>query len=122
MNKIKLTISNVILLVAALSVSAEPKVKAECCQPSPVGGIDALKANTQFPVWAQEYDLEGDVLLNFQVDIYGNVSDIQVSESGGDLFDESAIDAVLRTDWNPARQAGDAVAVTYLLPFHFRSK
>ena len=103
-------------------VIAEPMVSSKCCKPSPVGGIETLVKNASYPDIAREYRFEADVTLNFKVDQLGNVSAVQVTESGGPMFDESAISAVLNTEWSPAMQNGTPVSVIYEVPFEYRTQ
>ena len=122
MNKTKLTLIALILLLGATQVMANRKLDRNCCQPMPVGGLETLSRNTIYPTFALNVKSEGDVILNFHVDKNGNVSNIQVAKSGGPMFDESAITAVMTTQWTPAKQNGHPVALTFALPFEYRSK
>ncbi len=122
MTRSKLTLTTLVLLLTVVSLSAAPTFVTECCQPSPIGGLEILEQNTAYPMLAEREHLEGDVVLNFRVDVNGNVSNIRVSQSAGAMFDESAINAVLSTKWNPALQRGNAVAVNYELPFQYRTR
>ena len=122
MNKTKLTLIALILLLGATQVMANRKLDRNCCQPMPVGGLETLSRNTVYPAFALTVKNDADVILNFHVDKNGNVSDIQVAKSGGDMFDESAIKAVINTQWTPAMQNGHPVALTFALPFEYRSK
>lgn len=122
MIKSKLTISGLMLLLSMTQLIAEPAVSRECCKPAPVGGIEALVRNAFYPAIARDYRFEADVTLNFQVDVLGNVSEVRVTESGGSMFDESAISAVLNTEWSPAMQNGTPVTVTYEIPFEYRTQ
>ncbi len=120
MKRTKLTIIGLALLLSMTQLIAEPTVSKECCKPQPVGGIETLEKNTAYPALASEYRFEGDVTLKFEVDVLGNVSGIQVTQSGGSMFDESAISAVLSTQWSPAIQNGSPVSVSYEIPFEYR--
>ncbi|MEA3286281.1 MAG: energy transducer TonB [Candidatus Marinimicrobia bacterium] len=122
MTKTKLSITILIVMLTTISLSAEPAFQTDCCQPIPVGGMQVLEQNTFYPLLAVRDHLESDVVLKFWVDVNGNVSNIYVSESGGTMFDASAIEAVMTTKWNPAMQSGKAVAVNYELPFAYRSR
>ena len=122
MTRTKLTIATLIFMLTVVSLSAAPTLVSECCQPKPVGGFEILEKNTFYPLLAQRDYLESDVVLNFQIDVNGNVSNIRVAQSGGTMFDKSAIDAVLATKWNPATQDGYAVAVTFEQSFEYRTR
>ena len=114
-------ITALIIMLSASQLFAEPKSKSNCCQPSPVGGMEMLEQNTFYPILLKEAGVESDVILSFDVDVFGNVSNINVSHSGGTMFDKSAIMAVMDTQWSPAMQNGQPVAVTFEIPFQFRS-
>ena len=99
---------------------AEPKSKDECCTPTPVGGMEALTANTIYPVLAERQKVESDVVVNFQVDENGAVSELSILSSGGKFFDQSAMEAIVNTQWEPAMQNGEPVSVVYSQEFNFR--
>lgn len=122
MIKAKLTLSTLALLLSVSFLSAEPISNTYTNVPEPVYGMDALENNTIYPSIAQDMGNDGYVLLRFHVDKVGNVSNISVTQSGGAVFDQAAIDAVQKTDWNPAMQNGTAIAVTFEIPFEFYSK
>ncbi len=106
MTKANLTLSTIIILVTAMTAVAAPMMNYTSA-PEPVRGIEALKQNTEYPKIPAPLREEGLVVVKFRVDVIGNVSDIQ---------------AVRKTDWNPAMQNGRAIAVTYLLPLEFHSR
>jgi len=115
-----LTLSLLVLVMSASYLFAEPSSNQRCCQPTPMGGIEALMENTAYPTLAQQFRMEANVTLKFRVDESGFVSSIQVVQSGGPLFDESAIAAVENTKWSPALQNGTAIPISYSLPFEYR--
>ncbi len=122
MNKTKLTLTALFLIVSTATVMAEPISTNYSAEPEPVHGMQDLASKTIYPDFEQERGNDGYVVLNFHVDVIGNVSNIEVARSGGASFDQSAIAAVLATDWNPAMQNGTAIPVTYQLPFEFYAK
>jgi protein TonB len=74
-----------------------------------------------YPVEAQQRHWQGTVLLRFQVTAAGRVADLEIlTSSGHELLDAAAIRAVRQWVFQPARQAGHAVAVTVRLPVRFR--
>ena len=77
MNKAKLTLTILVLLMGVSQLMADPKVSSDCCKPTPVGGLTTLTSSIEFPAWAREEKLDGDVVLNFRVDRTGEVSDIE---------------------------------------------
>jgi protein TonB len=64
---------------------------------------------------------EGTVLLECSVDRSGSVVSVRIISSTGCVkLDQSALDAVRRARFQPARMAGKAVASTVILPVTFR--
>jgi protein TonB len=120
--KCKITFSILVILTLVNGLQAEPPKICGSSEPEPVGGFAALQKNTEYPSFAKRERFKGEVVLNFAVSKNGEVSDIVVVKSAGDLFDQSAITAVLRTEWLPARQGENPIAVVYELPFEFRIK
>jgi TonB family protein len=62
---------------------------------------------------------EAVVVLLVTVAADGAVSDVEVAESGGTAFDQAAIEAARRWRFNPALQAGKALASRIRVPFRF---
>lgn len=122
MKSTNLIIATLILLVGATQLLAEPRLDKKCCEPMPVGGIESLVRNATYPTFDRTVKNDGDVVLNIFVDENGKVTDIKVAQSGGYSFDNSAIKAVKSTKWLPAMQNGYPVALTYAIPFSYRSK
>ena len=121
MIRTKFTIITLAFFLSAANLIAEPVANSFSSDPEPVRGMQYLEDQTFYPLLERELGIEADVVLSFQVDRLGNVSNIIVTQSGGSLFNESAIDAVVNTEWNPAMQNGNSIAVTFELPFEFRS-
>ncbi|NQV29992.1 MAG: energy transducer TonB [Candidatus Marinimicrobia bacterium] len=122
MIKRKLTLAGLTLLAAMTNLSADPKANVDCCEPEPVGGLETLEKNTIYPVFERLQGNEADLVVCFTVDTGGNISNVFVAQSGGTMFDRSAMLAVLNTQWNPAMQNGYPVKVTYELPFMYRNR
>ena len=53
-----------------------------------------IMAHRRYPLLARKRGLEGTVEVVFRVDAAGNVVDLRVDKSAGDLFDSAAVDAV----------------------------
>ncbi|NQV49396.1 MAG: energy transducer TonB [Candidatus Marinimicrobia bacterium] len=122
MIKTKLILSTLVTLLSVTALMADPISTNYTAEPEPVYGLEYLENQTIYPTLEQDLRNDGYVVLNFHVDVVGNISNIQVAKSGGTQFDASAIAAVLNTDWNPAMQNGTAVPVTFQLPFVFHAK
>ena len=122
MFKTKLSLTALLVLISTVSLMAEPIKTNYTANPEPVYGWDALEANAEYPSLPRGLCCDVAVTVSFKVDRVGNVSDIQISESGGAPYDAAAMAAVAKTKWNPAMQNGHAIPVTYELPFEFYSK
>ncbi len=122
MIKTKLTLTTLVLLLGVANLMARPTSMSYSCKPEPVHGMQYLESNTAYPSLERELGNNGYVVLSFDIDVIGNVSNIIVTQSGGANFDESAIKAVMNTDWNPAMNNGTATAVTFELPFAYHAK
>ncbi len=122
MLKSKVILSILIVLFGTTSLMAEPVSTNYTAQPEPVYGMAYLKSQTHYPLQQQALKNSGTVILNFDVDVVGNISNIQIAQSAGAQFDAAAITAVENTDWNPAMQNGTATPVTFQMPFEFHAK
>jgi protein TonB len=76
--------------------------------------------NLHYPVIAQEMGVSGTVIINFVVDREGKITDIKVARSIGSGCDEEAMRVLsIMPRWNPGKQGGKTVRVSYTLPFRF---
>ena len=75
----------------------------------------------RYPESARRQGVEGTVLLKMRITEQGRVEDVQVERSAGhpDL-DQSAMEAVQRWRFEPARRSGEPVAVWVLIPVEFK--
>jgi len=111
--------SGLVILASTLSLNAFPMQSEIVTMPRPVGGIPAVCEQVTYPDLAMDMGIEGRVVLRFRVDEYGQVSDIQVIQSGGYLLDQAAMAAVQRAEWLPATHNSQAFSVLFQLPFKF---
>ena len=74
-----------------------------------------------YPESARRQGVEGTVLLKMRVTEQGRVEEVQVERSAGhpDL-DQSAMAAVQRWRFEPARRSGEPVAVWVFIPVEFK--
>lgn len=85
--------------------------------------FEYLRKNIKYPPMARENNLQGTVVLSFIVDEKGSIKDIKVMRSVGGGCDEEAIRVVKSMpQWNPGKQRGTAVKVSYTLPVRFTLK
>jgi TonB family protein len=76
-----------------------------------------------YPAFANKSGLEGIVILEVDVDKYGNTDKIKVVKSlmpGPHGLDEAAIDAVKQWKFEPAMKDGKTVDATILIPIEFK--
>ena len=88
------------------------------------GGEDAMvrfiQKNLRFPLAAKGSTNESYVLLSFIINYKGEVTKIEIVQSGGPHFDQEAIKMAEKMPrWNPGKQNGKAVNVKYSLPLRF---
>ena len=74
----------------------------------------------RYPESARRRRLEGVVELSFIIDENGAVSDIQVQESGGEVFDEAVTKTVSGWLWKPATKYDVPVKIRWEQRFRFR--
>ena len=90
----------------------------------PGGMSEAMKflaKNIKYPVAAQQAKIEGRVIVQFMVGKDGNISDVHTVRSVSPELDAEAIRVVsMMPKWNPGKQRGKAVPVSYTMPIMFR--
>ena len=90
----------------------------------PGGMSEAMKflaKNIKYPVAAQQAKIEGHVIVQFVVGKDGSVSDVHTVRSVSPELDAEAIRVVsMMPKWNPGKQRGKAVSVSYTMPIMFR--
>mgnify|MGYP000182777561 CR=1 FL=1 len=72
-----------------------------------------------YPALARKMGKEGKVVLRLTIDEIGNLLNVEVVENAGYGFAESAVDAVKKSTFLPAKKNGKAVASRALLPIRF---
>ena len=89
------------------------------------GGQLALRkyiaTNMDYPVVAQENDIQGTVYIRFVVKKNGKVGEVQLQRGVDPLLDEEAI-RVIKTlpDFSPGKQGGKPVNVWFSVPVKFK--
>jgi len=71
-----------------------------------------VKVQPNYPIWALQRELEGQVLVEFTVTRTGSVSDVVVVESTHHVFERPAIEAASKFRYRPRVIDGDPVAVS----------
>ncbi len=88
--------------------------------PRPIGGMEAILRNIEYPEIARRAGVEGSVLLYVQVDEKGEIVNTRVMRLEGiDVFKEAAIKAVKSVKWKPAMQRDRPVKVWASVPIDF---
>ncbi len=88
--------------------------------PEIVGGAATLYKLIQYPDIARKAGLEGMVVVQVVVEPNGKPSNPTVARSAGDVLDQAAVEAVMKLDFKPGKQRGQAVRVNYAIPVRFR--
>ena len=90
----------------------------------PGGMSEAMKflaKNIKYPVAAQQAKIEGRVIVQFVVGKDGSISDVHTVRSVSPELDAEAIRVVsMMPKWNPGKQRGKAVSVSFTMPIMFR--
>jgi len=77
--------------------------------------------NIKYPTIAIENGIQGIVFVNFVVDRDGGISNAKVLRSVDPLLDKEALRVVnMLPKWEPGKQRGKPVRVSYTIPIHFR--
>ena len=92
--------------------------------PEFVGGEEALmnwiEENITYPVLAEVTGVEGKVVVTFDVNDDGTISNVKVKNSVNSILDEEVVSKVeSMPKWIPARQNGRPVKMKYTLPINF---
>jgi periplasmic protein TonB len=79
-----------------------------------------LNKNIIYPAVARENGIEGTVYVSFVVSKDGSIREVQLKRGIGGGCSEEAIRVIkLMPNWNPGKQNGKAVAVTFTMPVKF---
>lgn len=80
-----------------------------------------ITKNIVYPAMAKDANITGIVYLNFEISEKGNVKDVKVLRGIGAGCDEEAV-RVVKTlpNFNPGKQRGRPVRVTYNVPINFK--
>lgn len=83
--------------------------------------FDFLASNTKYP---EDLDKKTRVIVQFTIDVNGNVSDCKVLRGGSDAANAEACRVVNATTgmWIPAKSGGKAVSSRYAIPISFSPK
>ncbi|MEZ4655136.1 MAG: energy transducer TonB [Candidatus Eisenbacteria bacterium] len=86
--------------------------------PKPINQVAA-----EYPEFAQDQGMEGEVLVKVSIDDAGAVTDAAVESTNADRrLVESALKAAMKWTFEPAVRYGSPVSSTIVIPFKFKSK
>ena len=79
-----------------------------------------LLRTVQYPVIAQENNIQGRVYVSFVVSKTGDVTEVKIARGVDPNLDKEAIRVVQKMPkWKPGKQRGKAVKVSYTVPINF---
>ena len=80
-----------------------------------------VNSKIDYPLSAQENNIQGTVYLSFDVGVDGSLSNIKVIRGVDPLLDQEALRVVkMSPKWTPGRQQNKAVKVSYQFPVKFQ--
>ena len=83
--------------------------------------MEFLSNNIQYPQVAREEGIQGRVFVGFIVEPDGSISNVKVQRGIGSGCDEEAVRVIKSMPkWEPGKQRGQAVHVSYQIPINFR--
>ncbi len=89
--------------------------------PVPLGGAAAIANNLIYPEEAKQRGIEGMVLVQAYINEKGRANDVRIFKSElPESCNEAAKAAILKTEFKPAKQRGEAVAVWITVPILFK--
>jgi TonB family protein len=104
----------VLLICPCWAKARAQESSAQITPPQVVQRVDAI-----YPPEAFAARQEATVTLLVTVGLDGSVTDVSVAESGGELFDKAAIEAVRQWKFIPARRGDQPVVSRIRIPFRF---
>ena len=80
-----------------------------------------LAKNLRYPEEAHKNNIQGRVIVNFDVEKDGSITEARIAKSVAPLLDAEALRVInSMPNWTPGRQNGEAVRVKYTVPVTFR--
>lgn len=107
-------------VIAPPQVYVEPKAEPKDVE---FGSAEGPRFNHRempvYPLLARRLGKEGRVLLRLTIDERGRLLNLEVLEGAGHGFTESAVEAVKKSSFVPAKREGKAIPSRALLPIKF---
>jgi protein TonB len=127
---ILLTAGSVLTTASSFVVAAQPEVRAVESRPAPSAPATIIAARFDadylqnpkpiYPTLSRRLGEEGKVVLRVRVTAQGSALNVEIKQSSGHpRLDEAARAAVEQWRFVPARQGGEAIESTVLVPLHF---
>lgn len=84
------------------------------------GIINFIKKEIKFPNTKKKPKNGGRVILTYVVNREGNVVDVQIIQSAGEIYDDEAIRVIKKMErWIPAKLSGREINIKYTVPINF---
>src|SRR5688572_20298250 len=100
---------------ATATATAGPPAKEAPKLTKPPALVEFVEA--EYPAAEREAGTTGNVTLRLTIDAQGNVTQAEVTESGGAAFDAAAKAAVLKFEFSPAEVDGQPSAIQILYTY-----
>ena len=82
--------------------------------------MEYLSRHVNYPQEAREHGVQGKVFVNFTVEADGSITNVKLIRGIGSGCDEEAVRVVENMPkWNPGKQRGKPVKVSYAIPINF---
>ena len=90
--------------------------------PNGIDGVnELLRKNIKYPSKAKRKKIEGEVIIQYSIDVDGSITDIKVIKSVHKTLDNEVIRVLKLMDlWEPAYQRGKPVIYTLTQSFTFK--
>jgi TonB family protein len=108
-----------VLALCVCSALAHAQAQAPAAEPALTPPAVVQRTEAAYPQDALAARQEASVTLLVTVAIDGSVSDVAVTETGGESFDAAAIEAVKQWKFMPARRGTELVVSRIRIPFRF---
>ena len=107
-------------IIVLYNLQEDPYVPFAEVMPEPVGGIEAIYKNVEYPALARKAGIEGKVYLLVYINEDGNVDDVKVLKSVAGGCDDAAVKAVRATKYTPGKNGGVPIKVKLSLCINFK--
>ncbi len=88
--------------------------------PKPIGGLKSITDALRIPPYAERNDIKGYVQTIVNIDEFGFVTDVKIEEGLGIEIDNSIIETLLNTRFEPGKEGGKFSAAVMRIKIPFR--